>query len=343
MFVPALLLLIAGSVAAQSADPSASRVVETVMTETPTGEFVDGQLDWTDGVLIVTGEGVAPESISNAVQQRLLGFRAAKIDAYRKLLEVVGGVQVDARTTVSMSMVANDTIRATVEGLVRGATVAPGSRRQEEGVYLLDLQLRLLEGLSEAVLPDSLPSFDAVPAELPMADSVIVFVPDEPFTGLIVDARGTSLKPSLSPKIIDETGRVIYSATHVDRQFALRTGVVGYERELTPAAVNPRIGGEHAHPKVVAALRADGLHNSDAVVSRDTGTRIKMADSEGDFLNECRVIFVVGPRPEPAMDTTVTLLDTLMGTLPSDSLGIDTMDVGLIDTLDTESNLDLDH
>jgi len=85
------------------------------------------------------------------------------------------------------------------------------------------------------------------------------------------------------------------------------------------------------------------LYNSDAVVSRDTGTRIKMADSEGDFLTECRVIFVVGPRPESPMDTTVTLLDTLMGTLPSDSLSIDTMDVGLIDTLDTESNLDLDH
>ena len=299
----------------------ASRVIRTVSTQTPQGDFVEGQLDWTDGVLIVTGEGVAPENITNPVQQRLLGFRAAKVTAYRKLLEVVGGVQVDARTTVSMSMVASDTVRATVEGLVRGATVVPGSRRQEDGLYLLDLQLRLLDGLAAAVLPDSISSLDAVAAELPVSDSLIVFVPDKPYTGLIIDARGTSLQPSLSPRIIDETGRVIYSATHVDRQYALSTGVVGYERDLPAAVINTRIGGENSHPKVVTAIRADGLYNSDVVVSRDAGTRIKMSDSEGDFLTECRVIFVVGPRPEAVVDTALTLLDTLMGTVPTDSLG----------------------
>ena len=46
-----------------------------------------------------------------------------------------------------------------------------------------------------------------------------------------------------------------------------------------------------------------------------------MSDSEGDFLTECRVIFVVGPRPEAVVDTALTLLDTLMGTVPTDSLG----------------------
>ncbi len=342
-----LLLVCVTPVASQvlpprSQDPSgstANRVVETITTQTPQGEFFEGQLDWTDGVLIVTGEGVAPEGVTNPVQQRLLGFRAAKVTAYRKLLEVVGGVQVDARTTVSMSMVASDTIRATVEGLVRGATVVPGSRRQEEGLYLLDLQLRLLDGLTQAVLSDSIAGDDAIPAELPVADSVIVFVPTQPFSGLIIDARGTSLQPSLSPKIIDETGRVIYSAAHVDRQYALRKGVVGYVRDLPAAVINDRIGGEHSNPKVVAALRADGLYNSDAVVTRDAGTRIKMADSEGDFLGECRVIFVVGPKAEPAMNSSVTLLDTLMGTLPVDSLDAERLDADSVETyLDMSEN-----
>lgn len=327
--IASLLLLFGCWVLPLQAQPvgedDVDHVIETVTTQTPQGEIVDGRLDWTEGVLVVTGEGVAPEGVTNPVQRRLLGFRAAKITAYRKLLEVVGGVQVDARTTVSMSMVASDTIRATVEGLVRGATVVPGSRRQEDGLYLLDVQLRLLDALSTAVLPDSLPAMDAVPADLPLADSVIVFVPDEPFTGLIVDARGSALKPSLSPKIIDDTGRVIYSATHVDREYAVGTGVVGYGRDLNAAAANQRIGGDTAHPMVVQALRADGLYNSDAVVSRDTGTRIKMADTEGDFLTACRVIFLVGPRPAPTIDSAVSLLDTIMGTLPTDSTGVDSL------------------
>ncbi len=306
-------------------DAAVLGVVEDVVTQTPQGEIVEGRLDWTQGILIVTGEGAAPDGVTNPVQRRLLGFRAAKLTAYRRLLEVVGGVQVDARTTVSMSMVASDTIRATVEGLVKGATVVPGSRRQEEGMFLLDVQLRLLEGLSAAVLPDSLAIVDAVPAELPTADSVIVFVPDEPFTGLVVDARGSALEPSLSPKIIDEAGRVIYSATHVDRDYATRIGVVGYEREMPKAATNQRIGGEGARPMVVQALRADGLYNSDVVVSRDMGTRIRMADSEGDFLTECRVIFLVGPPPDPAQVAPISLLDTLMGTAATDTISGDSL------------------
>lgn len=319
-----LVCLLVLPLAAQSTGSVVTEgVVETVVTETAQGEIVEGQLDWTKGVLIVTGEGIAPDGVTNPVQQRLLGFRAAKLTAYRKLLEVVGGVQVDARTTVSMSMVASDTIRAAVEGLVKGATVVPGSRRQEDGLYMLDVQIRLLEGLATAVLPDSIAAPDAVPAELPVADSVIVFVPDEPFTGLIIDARGSALRPSLSPKIIDDTGRIIYSATHVDRDYAVKTGVVGYERDLPTAATNLRLGGENAHPMVVEAIRADGLYSSDAVVTRDMGTRIRMADSEGDFLAECRVIFLVGPRPAPALDTEISLLDTLMGTLQTDSVATD--------------------
>ncbi|MBT3342257.1 MAG: hypothetical protein HN712_15970 [Gemmatimonadetes bacterium] len=329
-----LLCCVAVPLGAQSLNDAAlNGVVEDVVTQTPQGDIVEGRLDWTEGILIVTGEGVAPDGVTNPVQQRLLGFRAAKLTAYRKLLEVVGGVQVDARTTVSMSMVASDTIRATVEGLVKGATVVPGSRRREEGMFLLDVQLRLLEGLSSAVLPDSLPVVDTVPAELPIADSVIVFVPDEPFTGLVVDARGSALKPSLSPKIIDDAGRVIYSATHVDRDYAVRIGVVGYERDMSRAATNERIGGQNAHPMVVQALRADGLYNSDVVVSRDMGTRIKMADSEGDFLTECRVIFLVGPRPDPVVEAPISLLDTLMGSVPADTIAADSLDGANFDDL----------
>ena len=81
-----LLCTLAPAASQPSGHVAASGVIRTVSTQTPQGDFVEGQLDWTDGVLIVTGEGVAPESITNPVQARLLGFRAAKVTAYRKLL-----------------------------------------------------------------------------------------------------------------------------------------------------------------------------------------------------------------------------------------------------------------
>ena len=96
------ILLTAANVGAQDLDA----VVEPVVIDSPTGALIEGRLDWTAGTVTVTGEGVVDEAVTHPVRRRLLGFRAAKVDAYRKLLEVVGGVQIDSRTTVTMAMVA---------------------------------------------------------------------------------------------------------------------------------------------------------------------------------------------------------------------------------------------
>ena len=108
------------------------------------------------------------------------------------------------------------------------------------------------------------------------------------------------MRPSLSPRIVDDSGRVIYAADHVERDYAVRTGVVGYERDLQRATGSDRVGGAGANPFVVEATGVAGPYDGDVVVTRDMGTRIRMADMEGAFLGQCRVVFVVGPRPAPA-------------------------------------------
>ena len=307
-------LFAAVHIVAQEPDPVIRPVV---VVDAPTGVVAEGELDWTAGTVSVTGEGFVDDDVTHPVRRRLLGFRAAKIDAYRKLLEIVGGVQIDARTTVSMAMVASESIRAQVEGLVTGARVVPGSQIEEDGYFRLGLSLDLRGDLSAAMLPGSTAAGPAIPQDLPYADSVVVFVPPKPYTGLVIDARGTSLNPSLSPRIIDDSGRVIYTAGYVDRGYAVRTGVVAYERDLQQAVVSDRIGGQTARPFLVQAIDISGLYNSDAVVTRDMGTRILMAGMEADFLTECRVVFVVGPKPAPpppiAVFSEATTGDSTLG------------------------------
>ena len=288
-----ITILTAANAGAQDFDA----VIEPLVVDSPTGVVVEGRLDWTAATVTVTGEGFVDDSVTHPVRRRLLGFRAAKVDAYRNLLEVVGGVQVDARTTVSMAMVASDSIRAHIEGLVTGAHVVPGSQHEEDGYYRLELSLDMRGDLSAAVLPDSSGVARSIPQNLPALDSVVVFIPPKPYTGIVVDARGTSLRPNLSPRIVDDSGRVIYAASHVDRDYAVRTGVVAYDRNLQRAVVSERLGGPTANPFLVKAVNVSGLYNSDVVVTRDMGTRIRMADMEADFLAECRVVFVIGPPP----------------------------------------------
>ena len=54
-------------------------------------------------------------------QKRLMAIRSARMAALRELAEQIHGIQIDSNTTVIDLMVQNDTFRAVVKGLIRGA------------------------------------------------------------------------------------------------------------------------------------------------------------------------------------------------------------------------------
>lgn len=299
----------------------AENLLDTVVAETDRG-YVEGSINWTNGTLTVFGEAAAPTRFSNPVQQRLAGFRAAKVIAYRNLAEIVGQVYIDSKTNLSMSTLVDDSVQTRIKAVVKGARVLQNTRQEENGLYRLALQLDLRGSFSDAILPDSSTAMP-IPGEIPNGDSLFVFVPTKPHTGLVVDARGTDLRPSLSPQITDVTGRVIYSAAHVNRDYAINIGIVGYERDIQQATVSDRIGGENANPYVVKAVEVKGIYNDKVVLSRDSGTRVLMADMDGNFLSQCRVIFVVGTKPAPVT------INWGIDTTYADSVIADSLDMAL--------------
>ena len=322
-----------------AADTSAG--AKSAPSDSPAAEipvdFIDGSIDWSTHILKVYGEAVAPDGIANAVQQRLMGFRGAKVDARRNLLEMVGEVRVDARTTVEMAMVESDVVRSTVSGIVRGARVVPGSQTIEDGLYRIALQIDLRNQFAAVLLPDltrpeSEPIQPDTTANAPdslasPADEMRIFTPPPPFTGLLLDARGLGLQPSMAPRIVSASGHVIYSTGFAERDYVSQMGVVGYDKDMDRAVVSDRLGGEEANPLLVEATDVAGTFSGDAVVSDDEALRIRVADAEDDFLSQCRVLFLVGPRPV-VMDSTFI-----------DSLYLDSLDVDYIDSLDVDTEL----
>jgi hypothetical protein len=159
-------------------------------------------------------------------------------------------------------------------------------------VYRVALELDLLPALADAVLPPhGTPSRPAPPVDAPAHP----YIPSKPHTGLLVDARGLGLAPGLAPRILDDEGTLVYSASGVDRQYAARIGVVGYDRDLERARHSERLGGASARPLELKAKEVAGANRADVVLTREDGIRARMADMEGHFLSECRVVFVVGP------------------------------------------------
>ncbi len=315
LMVLALMVL---ALLASASKTGAQEFVETVSARSEEG-IIEGSLDWANGILTVFGEGAAPAAITNAAQRRLAGFTAAREKAYRNLAEIAGEVPVDSRTKVSTVALADADLSMKLEALIKASRVDLGSRQERNGRYRLALKLHLRGRFSDTVLPDSglaLPH----PGELPAADSLFLFAPPEDCTGLVVDARGTGLKPCLAPRIIDTSGRVIYSAGHAGRFCAVNDGVAGYESDLQRAATSPRVGGARGRPFFLEAEGVSGPFSGDVLISRDNGTRVLMADVEAGFLSQCGVVFLLGPKPEPLpfvpgpdtthVDTAITATDS---------------------------------
>lgn len=72
----------------------------------------------------VTGVGFASVSTQpgrNPTQKRLMAIRASRMAAMRELAEQIHGLKIEGNTTVVDMMIQNDSYRATVNGVIRGA------------------------------------------------------------------------------------------------------------------------------------------------------------------------------------------------------------------------------
>ncbi len=72
----------------------------------------------------VRGTGYASISIQpgrTAAQRQLMAMRAARLAAMRELAEKIHGLDIDGYVSVNESVIQNDSVRGTINGLVRGA------------------------------------------------------------------------------------------------------------------------------------------------------------------------------------------------------------------------------
>ncbi|HRR40465.1 MAG TPA: LPP20 family lipoprotein [Syntrophales bacterium] len=260
-----------------------------------------GRVNWSGGYVEATGIGAPPEKYYGKPQARPMALRAAQVDAYRNLLEVVQGVRVDSETEVRDFTTASDTIRAKVEGLVKGAQIVKRDYLSD-GTVEVTLRMPLYGEFANTILPlpkptkpEEPPVAPAAPVEpVTPAGPQVVSPPPAPaaevYTGLVVDARGVQLRPTMKPRIIDESGKEVYGYMMVDQNYANQQGISSYSKDLTAAQNNPRVTN---NPLTVKALRAEGPTKGDVVISTADASKIEGAAENLSFLKKCRVMIVL--------------------------------------------------
>jgi len=114
-----------------------------------------GEVNWTEGVIKMRGEGAPPMKTESIAQARLMAVRAAKTDAMRNFLEVVNGVRVDSETIVKDMEVVSDVIRTKVEGIVGGFLTDKPHYLSDGSVWVeIIFPLNGQGGLGAIVLPE---------------------------------------------------------------------------------------------------------------------------------------------------------------------------------------------
>ena len=245
-----------------------------------------GSVDWSNQKIQATGIGAGNPNLP-LPSQRAAAIRAAKLDAWRNLLESIKGVSLTSETTVRNAMVENDVIVTRVEGILKGFTTVGEPRYLSDGSVEVTVEMPITGALTDAILPTQLDGQPWLTGQ-PMPGTVSPAA--AAFTGLIIDAKGLGLRPAMAPKILDEAGNEIYGSRYVSRKWAVEMGMVGYDKDVNRARANDRVTN---NPLIVKAVKTSGPNKADVVVSANDAANIQAAAANQNFLDKCKVMFIV--------------------------------------------------
>lgn len=224
---------------------------------------------------------IVAEGIGALGQEAVMGYRAARADAYRNLLESVQGVQIDSETSVQNAITTNDVIKSKVNGIVKGAKVV----NQYQDIYgyhvVIEAPVYGTNSIAAAVI-----AANPNPAPLPAANN---FAPAASvkgtYTGVIVDCTGLELSTAMAPAIFTNDGQPVYGSTNFSDEFLIKNGCVGYARSLDSGV--ERAG---ANPLVIKAVSVRKFVCP--VISNEDAGKILAENTISGFLADAKVVFV---------------------------------------------------
>ena len=234
-----------------------------------------GEVNWTEKTVLATGSGAPNLKLSNVAQVRLAAERAAKIDAYRNILETLKGVKITAKTS-GADQLENGQIKTQVEGIIRGCKTVDTRYYSDGGVDVV-IKCPLDGGLATVLSPVK-------------EHKEVSTKGEQKYSGLIIDAVGLKAQPALSPKVTSDGGQEVYSPEMVNANNLRLHGAAVYTRSVDDAKQNERVG---ATPLIVKATSVGDLP-SEIKISADDASKLK--DVNLTFLAEARVVIATdGP------------------------------------------------
>jgi hypothetical protein len=241
-------------------------------------KLAHGEINWSTKTVTATGSGTATVKDGSVGKARLMAERAAKMDAVRNIVETIQGIQVTG-TRNAADVMSNGEIKSRIDGMAQGFKVV-NTQYYSDGSVDVTVSMPIDANLTNALVEKPKPGATK-PATVPTSGIAV-------FSGLVVNARGLGVTPSMAPRIVDESGKQIYSAEIVSDQGLQQGGIASYAKSEDKAT--ERTG---AKPLIVKALRLADKSKTDLVIANADADKLRDPNTNLSFLADGKVVILV--------------------------------------------------
>ena len=258
-----------------------------------------GVINWSRGLIQAVGTVTPQKPISEESADRQPALVEARHRAWQRLFDTVMQVRIQGDRRVRDLTGDNNIVVAKIQEMVKMARVL-GQEYLSDGTVAVTVEMNLFGGFSQMVLPLEIKQVEslktvgktgsAAPRGANGSQAAREKIEPIPFSGLVIDARGSGCLPAIYPTVTDETGEEIYGAAFVSREFAVQQGMSGYATGLAAALADPRVA---PRPMTVKGLRTLENNPSAIVVSNADGARIRGTPEHLIFFKTCDVVIVL--------------------------------------------------
>lgn len=245
-----------------------------VTAEEDCGEIAEGishgGIVWTENAIIVQGTAAPnlsdPYKPISAIKRETQ--RAATLDAYRKISEILAGVSITGDRLAADS----PQVLARIQAYVPQPVICKSKFYADGGIDIV-VKVPLAGNLAKALLPEA---------------GTRVAASKSKYTGLIVDARDLAFTPAFAPRLLAPDGKILYSQENVKAEVITKRAAVQYVNH--PEDIEKQMVGKR--PLRVHAIGLGSLSPSDLVLDQKS---IQGLIDLPAFLGDGKVVIITSP------------------------------------------------
>lgn len=249
-----------------------------LVSSVQSGHFVQtvgdlGIVDWTQYLIRTRGRGTENSALPPEVR-RESALDAAKKDALVRVLQLLNQLKFNSDLNVGALLAPDDSLHVKVMDTVSENLRIVDRVYLSDGSIELEVECSLLGALMSLLLPE-------VGGERFFVENV----PQRTFTGVVIDARGLKLSPSLLPRVLNEDGAEVYGKGFVERRHAIEIGVCGWVKDSLDAK-DERVGNS---PFVLKAKDVSGDNLTDLTISNEDAEILHASLKSSAVLKGCKL------------------------------------------------------